>query len=66
MANEQEWQELAEGALIKVRELKADLNTATTKIKENTELLAKSTEDIHVLLAFIKSKGLTPPTIHQT
>ncbi|MGC2060588.1 MAG: hypothetical protein WA653_20145 [Candidatus Sulfotelmatobacter sp.] len=33
------------------------------RLKANTELLQKSTEDIHMLLAFIKSKGLQPPKI---
>ncbi len=34
------------------------------RLNANTELLGQSSEDIHVLLAFIKSKGLKPPKIH--
>jgi hypothetical protein len=33
------------------------------KLRELTDLLGKSTEDIQVLLAFIRSRGLQPPTI---
>lgn len=33
------------------------------KLKEMTEVLRQSNEDVQVLLAFIKSKGLQPPTI---
>jgi hypothetical protein len=37
---------------------------AVEKLQANTELLNKATEDIHVLLAFIKSSGHKPPKIH--
>lgn len=53
-----------EAGSFKVRELTSDLNQANAKLSENSDLLAKSTEDIHVLLAFIKSKGLIPPKIN--
>ena len=46
------------------------LETTTKKLAEgearllaNTDLLNKATEDINVLLAFIKSRGLQPPKI---
>lgn len=48
----------------------AVLETTTKQLKEgerrleaNTELLRQATEDINLLLAFIKSKGLQPPKI---
>jgi hypothetical protein len=34
---------------------------AVQKLNENSELLNQATEDINVLLAFIKSRGLQPP-----
>ena len=51
---------VAEQQLNKMKELLAQ---GEQKLKENTELLRQSNEDIHVLLAFIKSKGLQPPKI---
>jgi hypothetical protein len=42
---------------------KEKLAQADQKLQTNTELLKQSTEDIHVLLAFIKSRGLQPPKI---
>ena len=51
----------------KMRELMDANNILMAESKEvlnkNTELLQHSTEDINVLLAFIKSKGLQPPKL---
>jgi hypothetical protein len=44
-------------------ELTAKLAKGEERFNTNTEIMRKSTEDIHVLLAFIKSKGLQPPKI---
>ena len=33
------------------------------RLLANAEILRQSTEDIHMLLAFIRSKGLQPPKI---
>lgn len=51
---------VAEQQLHNMKEL---LATGEERLRLNEELLRQSTEDIHVLLAFIKSKGLQPPKI---
>lgn len=50
----------------KIVELTADLAKAKEKLEANTELLNNSNEDIHVLMAFIVSRGLQPPRIKST
>jgi hypothetical protein len=47
----------------KLQEMAGQLKAAEERLNDNTELLRQSNEDIKLLLAFIKSKGLQPPTI---
>jgi len=47
----------------KILELTVLLAKAEERLNINAEILRKSTEDIHVLVAFIRSKGLKPPEI---
>ena len=54
---------LGNQTLKKIKDVNEQLAKGEERLKANTELLQKSTEDIHVLLAFIKSKGLQPPKI---
>ena len=54
---------LSNAALAKIKDLTEMLAKGEVVLRTNTQLLQKSTKDIHVLLAFIKSKGLQPPTI---
>ena len=46
-----------------VRRVTELLATGEKRLKINAELLRQSTEDINLLLAFIKSKGLKAPEI---
>jgi hypothetical protein len=46
-----------------VRRVTELLASGEKRLKANTELLRQSTEDINLLLAFIKSKGLQAPKI---
>ena len=66
MLTEEQQQELmnlcqaAKQELIRMSEL---LAKGEQQLRENAEILRQSNEDIRVLLAFIKSKGLQPPKI---
>lgn len=55
------FQKASQEAQQKIVELTANLNSATETINHQTTLLKFSTEDIELLLAFIKSNGLKPP-----
>ena len=54
---------LGNQTLKKIKDVTEKLTKGEESLKANTELLRQSTEDIHVLLAFIKSIGLQPPKI---
>jgi hypothetical protein len=54
---------LSNQTLKKIKDQTELLAKGEERLKTNTKLLQTSTEDIHVLLAFIKSKNLQPPTI---
>ncbi len=47
----------------KADEAVRDLATATEQLDTMSKLMKQATEDMSLLLAFIKSKGLQPPTI---
>jgi hypothetical protein len=49
-----------------VRRVTELLASGEKRLKTNAELLRQSTEDIDMLLAFIKSKGLQPPKLQSS
>lgn len=59
----QELTDALRAAKAKLEEVAKQLKEGEERLKTNTELLRQSNEDINVLLAFIKSKGLQPPKI---
>jgi hypothetical protein len=54
---------LNQRALTIINDLNALLAKSAEQLRTNAALLDKATEDIHVLWAFIESKGLEPPRI---
>jgi len=57
------FQAATKAAQLRIAELVLDLKKAEDRLKNNTELLRHSNEDIRVLLAFIRLNRLRPPKI---
>jgi hypothetical protein len=54
---------LGNQAMEKILSLTELLATGDKRFKTNSQLLDQATQDINLLLAFIKSKGLQPPKL---
>jgi len=55
--------ELCKTSQAMLEKMTKQLKEGEERLNTNSELLRQSTEDINLLLAFIKSKGLQPPKI---
>jgi len=55
--------ELCKTSQAMLEKMTKQLKEGEERLNTNSELLRQSTEDINVLLAFIRSKGLQPPPI---